>query len=224
MAVNIKITLNERLYLRDPQNTVLGKKIIKYGILLIDEVGFESFNFKKLANKIQSTEASIYRYFENKQMLLIYLVSWYWEWLAYLIEVKTLNVVNPQKKLAIIISTFVSASMENPAIEYVNESTLHQIVISESSKAYHTKDVDDKNKKGFFLNYKTMLSKVAKVILEVNPNFPYPIALASNLFEMTNNQIFFSEHLPRLTDIKNKKNKYVEIEKMLEFFVNKMLD
>ena len=81
-------------------------------------------------------------------MLLIYLVSWYWEWLAYLIEVKTLNVVNPQKKLAIIISTFVSASMENPAIEYVNESTLHQIVISESSKAYHTKDVDDKNKKG----------------------------------------------------------------------------
>ena len=224
MGFSIKISLNENLYLRDPQETDLGKRIIQHSILLIDEVGFESFNFKKLANKIQSTEASIYRYFENKQMLLIYLVSWYWEWLAYLIEVKTLNVVNPQKKLAIIISTFVSASMENPAIEYVNESTLHQIVISESSKAYHTKDVDDKNKKGLFLNYKTLLSKVAKVILEVNPNFPYPIALASNLFEMTNNQIFFSEHLPRLTDIKNKKNKYVEIEKMLEFFVNKMLD
>ena len=224
MGFSIKISLNENLYLRDPQETDLGKRITQHSILLIDEVGFESFNFKKLANKIQSTEASIYRYFENKQMLLIYLVSWYWEWLAYLIEVKMLNVVNPQKKLAIIISTFVSASMENPAIEYVNESTLHQIVISESSKAYHTKDVDDKNKKGFFLNYKTMLSKVAKVILEVNPNFPYPVALASNLFEMTNNQIFFSEHLPRLTDIKNKKNKYVEIEKMLEFFVNKMLN
>ena len=224
MAFSIKISLNENLYLRDPQESELGKKIIQHGILLIDEIGFESFNFKKLAKKINSTEASIYRYFENKHMLLIYLVSWYWEWLGYLIEIKTLNVVNPRKKLEIIISTFVSASMENPAIEYVNESTLHQIVISESSKAYHTKDVDDKNEKGFFLNYKGMLGKVAKVILEVNPNFPYPIALASNLFEMTNNQIYFSEHLPRLTDIKNKKNKYAEIEKMLEYFVNKMLN
>ena len=135
MGFSIKISLNENLYLRDPQETDLGKRIIQHSILLIDEVGFESFNFKKLANIIQSTEASIYRYFENKQMLLIYLVSWDWERLAYLIEIKTLKVVNPQKKLAIIKN--ICFCWYKPAIEYVNESTL-----SNSNcqlKAYHTK-------------------------------------------------------------------------------------
>ena len=48
MGFSIKISLNENLYLRDPQETDLGKRIIQHSILLIDEVGFESFNFKKL--------------------------------------------------------------------------------------------------------------------------------------------------------------------------------
>ena len=80
MAIGIKISLNDRLYIRDPQGTTLGQKIIKHSILLIDKIGFEAFNFKKLANYMSSTEASVYRYFENKHLLLIYLVSWYWEW------------------------------------------------------------------------------------------------------------------------------------------------
>ena len=88
MAIGIKITLNKKLYLRDPQDSSLGKRIIKHSILLIDEIGFESFNFKKLAIQMESTEASVYRYFENKHMLLIYLVSWYWEWVSYLIDIK----------------------------------------------------------------------------------------------------------------------------------------
>ena len=69
MTIGIQITLNERLYLRDPQATDLGKKIIKHSILLIDEIGFEAFTFKKLASRMSSTEASVYRYFENKHML-----------------------------------------------------------------------------------------------------------------------------------------------------------
>ena len=89
MGVNIRITLNENLYIRDPQESELGKKIIQFSIVLIEDIGFEAFTFKKLAQKINSTEASVYRYFENKHILLIYLVSWYWEWLSYLIEIKT---------------------------------------------------------------------------------------------------------------------------------------
>ena len=59
MSVGIKISLNEGLYLRDPQDSDLGRNIIKYSIILIDEFGIESFTFKKLAIKINSTEASI---------------------------------------------------------------------------------------------------------------------------------------------------------------------
>ncbi len=223
MAVGIKISLNKRLYLRDPQDTLLGQKIIENSILLIDEIGFEAFNFKKLARYMQSTEASVYRYFENKHMLLLYLVSWYWEWVSYLIDVNTRNVEDPKRRLSIIISTMVSASKENPSIEYVNESVLHRIIIAEGSKAYHIKKVDEENKEGLFLYYKNLTKKVGDVIAEINPKFPYPITLASNLFEMANNQIYFAQHLPRLTDIKVKKEDFSEVEEMLNFFVDQLL-
>lgn len=224
MAVNISISLNSGLYLKDPQQSDLGKRIIKHSILLIDEIGFEQFNFKKLAEEMKSTEASIYRYFENKHLLLTYLVSWYWEWLNYMIEIKTFNIEDPMRKLEIIVHTFVSVSEENPAIEYVNESSLHNLVIAEGTKVYHTKGVDEENNKGFFLNYKEMVSSVAEVILEIKPKFPYPHALASNLFEMTNTHFYFADHLPRLTDIDNKAGQKEEVEKMLLFFITKLLD
>ena len=37
----------------------------------------EEFTFRKLAQKINTTEASVYRYFENKHRLLIYILAWY---------------------------------------------------------------------------------------------------------------------------------------------------
>ena len=52
---------------------------------------------------MKSTEASIYRYFENKHFLLIYLVSLYWEWVNYLIDIHVMNIRDPKQKLKIII-------------------------------------------------------------------------------------------------------------------------
>lgn len=223
MAIGVKISLNEKLYLRDPQETSLGKKMIKHSILLIHEIGFESFNFKKLAQRMESTEASMYRYFENKHLLLLYLVTWYWEWISYLIEINTMNVKDPRERIRIIIRTLVYASKDNPAIDYVNESILHQIVISDGAKSYHTKNVDKENKDGFFLNYKRLVEKVALVIKEANPQFSYPRALASSLFEMANNHIFFATHLPRLTEVKVCGDDYSEVEEMLEYFTFSLL-
>lgn len=223
MSIGVKITLNEGLFLKEPQDSKLGRKIIKHSILLIDKLGFEAFTFKKLATEINSTEASIYRYFENKHLLLIYLVSWYWEWVGYLINIGTMNIEDPNRKLEIIIKTFVSASMENPSIDYVNESVLHNVVIDEGAKAYHTKDVDNENSKGFFANYKNLVAKVSELVLEINPKFPYPIAFVTNLFEMANNHIYFAKHLPRLTDVTVVDDNFYEVEKMLNHFANKLL-
>ena len=83
--------LNDHLYVRDPQHTALGQNIINKGVELIDRLGFEQFTFKKLAEEIGSTEASIYRYFENKHRLLHYLTAWYWSWLEYQIDYETHN-------------------------------------------------------------------------------------------------------------------------------------
>lgn len=223
MAVGIQITLNERLYVRDPQETALGKKIIKHSILLIDEIGFEAFTFKKLAQTMESTEASVYRYFVNKHMLLLYLVSWFWEWVNYLIDINTKNITDPKQKLRIIISTMVFASKENPSIEYVNESVLHRIIIAEGAKTYHTKSVDNENKEGLFRNYKDLVDKVSCVIVAIQPTFAFPRALASNLFEMANNHIYFGKHLPKLTDVTVSGEDYDEVEQMLEYFAFTML-
>jgi len=223
MSIEIKISLNDGLYLKEPQDSKLGRKIIQYSILLIDKYGFESFTFKKLADEINSTEASIYRYFENKHLLLLFLVNWYWESVSYLISVNTMNVQDPKIKLQIIVNSFVSAPKDNPGVEYVNESKLHNIVISEGVKVYHTKEVDKENSKGFFSSYKNLANTVSKVISEINPKFKYPYALATNLFEMSNNHIYFAKHLPRLTDISVKKNDVDEVENMLNYFVDKLL-
>ena len=223
MSIEIKISLNNGLYLKEPQDSKLGRNIIKHSILLIDKFGFESFTFKKLAEEINSTEASIYRYFENKHLLLLFLVNWYWEWVSYLIGINTINVEDPKKKLKIIIHSFVYASKENPSVTYVNETKLHRIVISEGNKAYHTKEVDNENSKGFFKSYKDLAESVSNVISEINPVFKYPFSLATNLFEMSNNHIFFAKHLPRLTDISVEKNEVFEVESMLNYFANKLL-
>ncbi len=217
MAIGIQIRPHQKLYLRDPQDTKLGRNILKASIILIEELGIEAFTFKKLAEKIESTEASVYRYFENKHLLLIYLVTWYWEWVSYQIEINTLNVEDTQKKLLIAIKTLVEASRENPAIEYINESILHRIVIAEGVKAYHTKQVDEENKDGFFKSYKSLCKKIADIILEVKSDFQYPAALASSLFDMANNHIYFAEHFPRLTEVTVKDGDLSEVIQFLNY-------
>ncbi|MFZ9029367.1 MAG: TetR/AcrR family transcriptional regulator, partial [Crocinitomicaceae bacterium] len=77
----VSISVNENVFLKDPTSTELGRKIVRASIDLIDELGFEDFTFKKLALAIGSTEASVYRYFENKHNLLAYLTMWYWGWM-----------------------------------------------------------------------------------------------------------------------------------------------
>jgi AcrR family transcriptional regulator len=224
MIQSIKFNLNENLYLRDPQETPFGQKLLKHSIELLSEIGFESFTFKKLADRMQSAEASVYRYFTNKHFLLVYLNCWYWEWVSFLLEINLRNIEEPEQKLKRVIKTIIGASYESPLVEYVNENLLHRIMINEGAKAYHIHSVDDENKLGFFLSYKSLVRKVADIIYEVNPDFPYAKSLASNLFEMANDQIYFAEHLPRLTDIKKDDKSTDELERMLTFFTFKLLD
>lgn len=218
MAITIQMKLNEKLYLRDPQETKLGRKIIQYSIILIDEIGFEDFTFKKLATRIRSTEASVYRYFENKHLLLVYLLCWYWEWMKFRIDYNTMNINDPKKKLRIAISAIVDTTRRNTSIAFVDEDILHRIVVAESTKAYHTKLVDQENKHGFFLTYKALNKKIANIISEVNSEYEYPHALASTILEMANNHIYFALHLPSMTDIKIEDGDLSQVEKLLEDF------
>ena len=224
MAVRgIRFNINEALYLKDPQMTEFGQKLISNSILLFHELCFEKFTFKKLAVKINSTEASIYRYFENKHKLLLWLECWYWEWVNYLIDINTKNIDDPKRRLDIIVQNIVNATNESPLTEYINENILHKVIISEGSKAYHVHNVDAENKDGYYRSYNELVSKVVKDIKAVNKDFPYPKLLASSLFEMANNQIYFAEHLPSLTDIKCNGKMYEDLETALNLMVSKIL-
>jgi AcrR family transcriptional regulator len=217
MAVSILIKQSSNLYLRNPEESELGKKIISESINLIVKLGFEEFTFKKLAANIKSTEASIYRYFENKHKLLTYLISWYWAWLEYQIDYKTNNITDPIKKIKIIIKIIAEASSkDDPNSPHIDESLLHKIVVAESAKAYLTKNVDHENKAGLFANYQSLCTCISSIINEINPKFPYPLAMASNLIETAHEQIFFSQHLPGLSDVPTSKNDYSHISEFLE--------
>ncbi len=200
-GISINIDINPNLYLRDPRGTDLGRRILHNSIILIDEVGFEQFTFRKLAQKIKSTEASIYRYFENKHLLFVYLLNWYWEWMKFRIDFNTMNIDDSVKQLKIAIGIIVDTSKRNTSIEFVDEDILHRIVVREGIKGYHNKTVDEENKEGFFLSYKILCKKIADIILSINPKFKYARSLASTLIETANNNIYFAQHLPRLTDI-----------------------
>lgn len=217
MAVSISVKQSTKLYLRNPEESELGKKIISESIILIAKLGFEEFTFKKLAAAIKSTEASIYRYFENKHKLLIYLISWYWAWIEYQIDYQTNNITDPEKKIRIIIRIIAEiSSKDDPNSPHIDESQLHKIVIAESAKAYLTKNVDSENKAGLFANYQSLCKTISDIILEVNPKFPYPRAMASNLIETAHEQIFFSKHLPGLSDVPTTKTDYSRISEFLE--------
>ncbi len=212
------------LYLKDPLQSKLGKNIITHSILLLDEIGFEAFTFRKLAKAMDSNETSLYRYFENKHLLLLFLVVWYWNWVTYLIDYNTKNIEDPNRRLDLIIDNIVDSTKENPSVDFVNEKVLHRVIVTESSKAYHTKMIDDENQHGFYSNYQKLIQKIADVILEINKTFPYPHSFACNLFEMANNEIFFAEHLPRLTDIKVENENYDAVAKLLKFYKDRVLE
>nr|MBP6414578.1 TetR/AcrR family transcriptional regulator [Bacteroidia bacterium] len=61
MLLDIRIKMNDKLFLRNPEDSLLGKRIVSKGLVLINKLGFEDFTFKKLAAEIETTEASIYR-------------------------------------------------------------------------------------------------------------------------------------------------------------------
>lgn len=206
MSVELQIKMNEKLYLRNPEQTELGRKIIKRSIEMIQQSGFEAFTFKKLAEEIGTTEAGVYRYFENKHRLLIYIVAWYWSWLEYQVSYRTNNIADPVAKLRVIIELLAKTVEDDISTTYVDESLLHQIVITEGSKTYLTKRVTEDNKDRLFKPYKELCAHIANIISEYNPDYSFPKSLASTIIEMAHYQNFFMNNLPSLTDFGQDKN------------------
>lgn len=218
MELKINIKLNEKLFLRDPDSTELGRRIIRHSILMIHNLGIESFTFKKLAEDIQTTEASIYRYFENKHRLLQYIVTWYWTFTEYLVLFQVNNIESKEAKILKVIELLVGAPDYTLGAADFDTQALYNIVIRESTKVYLNKTVDDDNSAQLFKPYKDLCGRIAGLISDYNPSYPHPRSLSSTLVETAHFQHFFMQHLPRLTDFEGKNDKQL-VKNFLEHLV-----
>lgn len=224
--VNISIEVNPSIFLKNPTETSLGKKIIFHSISLFNRLGFEEFNFKKLAKEMDSTEASVYRYFENKYKLLSYLVAWYWDYMHYILLMDSRNVKLPIDKLDIMITSLIN-SLENSNVpDYIDQSGLHRLVVENATKVYHHKKVDDLKNNGFYMNYKKLVQTLSKVISEVDGSYKYPMALATTIMDMSLNNEYYLIHLPEVTDNKDCKEGDARAltNDMIQYMVKKLLN
>ena len=207
MSFKVKIQPNEKLFIRDPSQTEVGRNIIRQGAIMIEKLGFEEFTLKKLANKLKTNESSIYRYFANKHRLLLYLIDWHWRWVEYLVMVHTNNIQDPIKKIEIILDILLLKVGDDWAGgPELDKNILNQLVIKEGSKAYLTNHVSVDNKQQLFKSYKDLCARIAGIFLEVNPKYRYSRSLTSTVLEMVHHQYFFMHNLPRLTDFGDTKD------------------
>jgi AcrR family transcriptional regulator len=197
---NIKINVNDKIFIKDPETSDLGKKIIEQSIILIQQMGFEHFTFKKLGEKIGSNESSIYRYFENKHKLLVYLTSWYWGWIEYKLAFSTNNIRNSEEKLKIAIAIVTEKIEDDLSTKHINESLLYKIMVAEFTKTMLTKEIEEENKEGYFLVFKRVIYRLSEIIQEVNPNYTFAKSLASTIAQGALSQYFMSEHLKTITN------------------------
>lgn len=203
MTESVRLQVDGKLHLKDPTSTELGQSIVEQAILMLDEMGYEAFTFRKLADRVGTTEPSIYRYFRNKQRLLLYLTAWYWSWMEYRVLLATVNVVPPEQRLRLALAELTRPIVADETLPRIDEAALYRVVVADSSKAYLHRDVDVENREGLFLSYKRLCRTVADMIGAVNPAYAYPLALVSTVVESSHMQKYFAEHLPRLTDVKH---------------------
>ncbi|MDN3667248.1 TetR/AcrR family transcriptional regulator [Algibacter miyuki] len=195
-----KIELPEGIYIKDPESSKLGIKIIENSIVLIENMGFEDFNFKKLGKHIGTNESSIYRYFENKHNLLLYLTSWYWSWIEYQLVIETYSISNPEDKLKKAIEVLTRITKQDSNYSHINQMLLNKIVIYENSKSYLTKNVDAENKDGFFMPYKRVVHRFSGIISDYNTDYKYPLSLASSIVEGALQEHFVKTHFKSITN------------------------
>jgi AcrR family transcriptional regulator len=199
---NLKIVVPEKIYVKDPESSTLGKRIVEHSIILIDKIGFDAFTFKKLGALIGSNESSIYRYFESKHNLLLYLSSWYWAWIEYQLVFETHSISDKKEKLKIAINIVSRTTKKDSKFSHINEVFLNNIIINENSKSFLTKEVDQENKDGYFVVYKRIVQRLRDMIQDAEPNYRFASCLASTIIDGSLHQHFLKDHFTSITDCK----------------------
>lgn len=223
MIDSIILKQPEGTYLKDPQGSDLGIKIIKESIELMEEIGIEDFTFKKLSVRIESTEASVYRYFESKHQLLLYLYSWYWGWKMMEIDRATHFITTDFDKLITAMNLLIQQENKAAFAFSFSYEKLRNLIEKEGIKSFLTKKVDDENQIGAFDNYKKLVALLSSWVVATKKDFQFPNMLITTIIEGAHLQHFFGNHLKRLTNHSDTNDNVAEFYKQLvqSLLVNK---
>jgi hypothetical protein len=84
------------------------------------------------------------------------------------------------------------------------------------------KEVKEINDHEVFKPYKDLCARISDLIKAYQPAYAYPHSLSTTLIETSHSQLFFSTHLPKLTDVNNEA-KATFVEQFLKDLVFKVL-
>lgn len=131
----------------------------------------------------------MYRYFENKHRLLLYILNWYWCYLEFLVDYKLQNVLSKRDQLKAIVDLITHELPESTGQFDYNKKFLNHIVITESSKVYLVKEVAEINKDEVFKPYKDLCAKLLLSYQRItrNTNIPDRSAALLSKLRITNN-------------------------------------
>jgi AcrR family transcriptional regulator len=219
----IKLKIHDSLFLKDPERTELGQKILTASIDLLYTIGFEHITFRKIAKSIGSTEASVYRYFENKTQLLAYLLSWYLNWLEYRIDQNHNQSNTPLQQLTDAIRIITSQIEDDPQFGHISESKLMEIMIHEGNKVLFGRIKDQKKYFGVLLSFHSLLERFEQMTLAVNPNYRSPKNLSNMILLTANNLQFFRYNISPYTEFEIASTTEPKISDFLTLVVSKIL-
>jgi AcrR family transcriptional regulator len=205
----IRIGVHEKIFIKDPESTELGKRIVQKGVELIEAVGLEQFNFKKLATALGVSESSIYRYFENKYMFLLYISAWYWTWMETFLVFATSHLHASEEKIFKVVQILCQEDWSTVHSPQFSVGRMRRILVAESSKAFLRKEIDAMNAEGIFSGFKQLTGRISELFIQVKPKYPYPDMLASMLIEAIFHQQFLLAHFPSLDNTRGESDKLV---------------
>lgn len=197
---SFKIKIPPRLFLKDPESSELGRSILRSGLSMMAAQGYESFTFKKLADAVGSPESSIYRYFENKHKLLLYLISFYWSWQEYRVVFAISNMNDSESRLTKAIEVLNTAPPEDAEYDNLPLMPLFRLAEQESAKVFLHQQAAEEEMLGLYIGYHRLANRFVKLVSDLNPDYKFPRALVSTLLDALQLQPFYARQLPQLSD------------------------
>jgi len=195
------------LHLRDPSASAVGARILAEGLVLMNDLGLETFTFKKLADRAGCTEVTVYNYFPNKHRLLQYYFQLYWLWLDTHCQQEGRLLKDPMERVRGDIRALCGLWPKNVLAAQLDPFTLRALVIVEGSKSFLHRNVDEDNKLKLFKPYKDLCAHIASELKACDKACKQPRSFATTLIEMAHSLEFAMHHMPALTELSGKRDR-----------------